>query len=93
MHEASLMKNLMDQILKIAHAQGAQSVLRIKVKLGALSHMSPEHFQEHFDQISPGTIAEGAIIEAIQLTNLQDPLAQAILLDSIEVEEPPNENS
>jgi hydrogenase nickel incorporation protein HypA/HybF len=93
MHEASLMKNLMNQILKIAREQGAQSVLRIRVKLGALSHMSPEHFQEHFDQISPGTIAEGAILETIQLTNPRDPLAQDILLESIEVEEPNVENS
>ncbi|MDX1386426.1 MAG: hydrogenase maturation nickel metallochaperone HypA [bacterium] len=86
MHEASLMKNLMAQIQRIARDQGAKRIVGIKVKLGALSHMSPEHFQEHFDQISPGTLAEGAVIEAMQLTDLQDPHAQDILIESIEVE-------
>lgn len=85
MHEASLMKDLMKKILKVAEENGATRVTGIKVKLGALSHMSPEHFQEHFDQISPGTIAAGAQIEAVQLSDMEDPHAQDILLESVEV--------
>ena len=85
MHEASLMKGLMKKIEAVAQENGATQVVGIKVKLGALSHMSPEHFQEHFDQISHGTIAEGAQIKTEQLTDLQDPHAQEILLESVEV--------
>lgn len=87
MHEAALMKDLMSKILKTAEAQGAKRVIKIKVKLGALSHMTPEHFREHFEQVSPGTLAAGARLEAEQLTDIHDPKAQDILLESIEVEE------
>jgi len=88
MHEASLMKGLMKKIEAVAEENGATKIISIKVKLGALSHMSPEHFQEHFDQISPGTIAEGAHIEAEQMTDLSDPHAQEILLESVDVNKP-----
>jgi hydrogenase nickel incorporation protein HypA/HybF len=87
MHEAALMKDLMTKILQIAQQQRAKRVIGIKVKLGALSHMTPEHFREHFEEVSPGTVAEGARIEAEQLTDIHDPKAQEILLQSIEVED------
>lgn len=86
MHEASLMKNLMEKILEISRKEGGKRVLGIKVKLGALSHMSPEHFQEHFEQASKGTLAEGARIRAVTLADIHDPRAQEILLESVDVE-------
>jgi hydrogenase nickel incorporation protein HypA/HybF len=89
MHEASLMKNLMDKILEISAGQGAKRVLGVKVKLGALSHMSPEHFKEHFTQAALGTPAEGAHLQAEQLHDIHDPMAQEILLESVEIEENP----
>jgi len=87
MHEASLMKDLLHKIETIALKQGAKRVVGLKVRLGALSHMSPEHFQEHFDQISPGTVAEGARISSEVLTDLDDPRAQEIILESVEIED------
>ena len=35
------------------------------VRLGALSHFTPEHFREHFEDASRGTIAEGAEVDAV----------------------------
>ena len=49
MHEHSLMNNLMSKILSLAEKENAVQITKISVKLGALSHMSPEHFREHFD--------------------------------------------
>ena len=86
MHEASLMNGLMSKIQSIADAEQAKQVTIVRVWLGALSHMSAEHFQEHFDQSSKGTIAEGAAIETEVSTDLSDPNAQELLLRSIEVE-------
>ena len=31
----------------------ASSVVSIRLRLGALSHFSPEHFREHFAQVAP----------------------------------------
>lgn len=87
MHEHSLMADLMKKVLTIAHKEGSEKVVGVKVKLGALSHISPDHFREHFVEAARGSAAEGARIEVEVLTDINDPNAQEILLDSVEVEE------
>lgn len=87
MHEMSLMMNLMRTIHTIAQAESASRVTVVRVKLGALSHMSPSHFKEHFDEVAKGTLAEGARLEAEVMTDTEDPNAQEILLESIDVED------
>ena len=87
MHEASLMKNLMGKVEQLAREQRASRVTRIAVKLGALSHFSPDHFREHFEHAAKGTVAEGASLDIELLTDIADPRAQDVILDSAEVEE------
>lgn len=86
MHEASLMRDLMARILAVAEKEAATRVCEVTVWLGALSHMSPEHFGEHYAIAAHGTIAEGARIVAVQSDDMADPNAQGILLKSIAVE-------
>ncbi|WP_374575566.1 hydrogenase maturation nickel metallochaperone HypA [Phenylobacterium sp.] len=86
MHEASLMKGLMRRIEEIAAAQDARRVTGVSVWLGALSHFSVDHFAEHFEEASAGTIAEGARLEATLSDDISDPNAQDVMLRSIEVE-------
>lgn len=85
MHEHSLMNNLMNKILLLAEKEHATQVTKVSVKLGALSHISPEHFKEHFDIAAKGTIAENAAIDAEESEDINDPDAQTILLKSIDV--------
>lgn len=85
MHEHSLMNNLMSKILLLAEKEHAAQVTKVSVKLGALSHMSPEHFKEHFDIAAKGTIAENATLDTEEDNDLNDPNAQSILLKSIDV--------
>ena len=59
---------------------------RIRVRLGALSHFTPEHFREHFEDASRGTLAEGAAVEAELGTDPTEPHAQGVVLESIDVE-------
>lgn len=87
MHEQSLMDDLMRKILQLAEAQHAKKITKIRVKLGALSHMSPEHFQEHFSISAQDTIAQDAKIEAEESQDIHDPHAMTVLLKSIDVEE------
>ncbi len=88
MHEATIMTDLMRKILATANEQCASKVIRIKVRLGALSHMSEDHFLDHFILASQGTLAEGAAVEAIMLTDINDKEAQDIILESVDVEAP-----
>lgn len=87
MHEFSLIKDLMRKITAIAVEQGATRVTGVKVKLGALAHISADHFREHFEEAAVGTAAEGAHLEVELNADESDPNAQDILLDSVEVEE------
>lgn len=86
MHEATLMANLMRQIADIAKAEGAPRVTGVSVWLGALSHLSAEHFTEHFIRASDATLAEGARLAVMVSDDLQDADAQRIVLESVEVE-------
>ena len=85
MHEQSLMNDLMAKIMKVAAEEQAQRISKVTVQLGALSHMSGEHFREHFDESAKGTIAENAELATIECTDINDPNAQDILLLSVDV--------
>lgn len=86
MHEKSLMDNLMKKILLLAEREKAVKVTKISVKLGALSHMSKDHFKEHFDISSRGTIAQDAEIETEESQDLDDPHAASVILKNIDVQ-------
>ncbi len=87
MHESSLMRGLMAQIENIARAEGAQRVTKVRVWCGALSHMSAEHFAEHFEQVAGGSVAENAQLDVTVSDDLSDRRAQDIVLESIDVED------
>ena len=87
MHEMSLMNGLMNRIYEVAAKEKAKKVTEVKIWLGALSHMSPSHFQEHFDEASKGGIAEGARIIATVSEDESHPQAASILLESIDVQD------
>lgn len=86
MHEASLMRNLMAQIERLAEKEGANEVTRIQVNLGALSHFSKEHFLEHFEIASKDTVAEAARVDVILSEDIHSPGAQDVVLESIDFE-------
>ena len=86
MHERALMNDLMREIEGVARADGAVRVTRVAVRLGALSHFTPEHFREHFEDASRGTVAEGAAVEAEPAADPTDDAAQGVVLESIDVE-------
>ena len=87
MHEASLTNDLVHKVEEIASLEDAQRVVRIAVWLGALSHMSPAHFQEHFSASSAGTIAQGAELAIETSDDITHPEAQSVLLKRIETED------
>jgi len=88
MHEHALMADLMRAVLEAAEREHAKAVVGISVWLGALSHMTPAHFAEHFEDAAAGTIAEGAAIDTVVSDDIHDPRAASVLLTGIEVETP-----
>lgn len=68
MHESSLLKNLMRQIDEAALQAGGGRVAVVRMKLGPLAHIEPDHLREHFEEAARGTAAERARLE-IETTN------------------------
>lgn len=85
MHEMSLLNDLMGKIIGVARKEKAAKVVGLKLKLGALSHFSPEHFREHFEEASKGTVAEGARLTMEVSDDISDPNAQSIVLENVEI--------
>lgn len=86
MHEFSLMADLFRKIQEISNRNGNRKIVTVRVRLGALSHITPQHFEEHFIEFSKGTPVDGARIEIIQLEDHNDPDAQSILLESVDLD-------
>jgi hydrogenase nickel incorporation protein HypA/HybF len=79
------MEDLVRKVLAVADAEGASGVAQIRVRLGALSHFTPEHFAEHWVDASRGTLAEGAAVDATFDTELSGETAQGVVLESVVV--------
>ena len=58
MHEAALLKDLVREIESVAGRERASAVTCVRVRIGPMSHMTPDHFVEHFVDATRGTIAE-----------------------------------
>lgn len=88
MHESSLLRGLMAQIGEIARQHGATRVRTVRLKIGPLAHIEPEHLREHFVQAAHGTVAEGARLEIDTTTAWHEMTLESIDLDSSEAGPP-----
>jgi hydrogenase nickel incorporation protein HypA/HybF len=79
------MADLVRKVLAVAETEHVSAVTRVRVRLGALSHFTPEHFREHWTDASRGTLAEDAEVEATMDTELTGDAAQGVVLESVEV--------
>lgn len=80
MHEHSLLRGLMNQIEALARQHGAARVTVVRLKLGPLAHIEPDHLREHFVDAAVGTAAEGARLEIESTDDLHE-----LTLESIDV--------
>lgn len=85
MHEARLMRDLMTRITTVANDNGGGAVAGVRVWLGALSHFTPEHFAEHFQDVCGGTLAEHAALTCDMSDDPTHPDALTVRLVSIEM--------
>jgi hydrogenase nickel incorporation protein HypA/HybF len=87
MHETALVRDVVRRIADLAHATGAHRVRSAKVWLGALSHLSAEHFREHYALEAQGSIAAEAILTIEASRDLHHPHAQQVRLESVDLDE------
>ena len=85
MHEFSLMADLFKKIYNIISQENVQKVISVNVRLGALCHISPEHFREHFVDAAKDSIIKNAQLNIEVSSDINDPNAQNIILQEVEV--------
>jgi hydrogenase nickel incorporation protein HypA/HybF len=86
MHETSLMKGLIKQVTEVAMANGGGQVHRVRVRLGALSNITPGHFREHFEWETVGTLLSRAALEIEASSDVTAADASDVVVTSVEVD-------
>jgi hydrogenase nickel incorporation protein HypA/HybF len=87
MHEIALVRDVVRRIEDLARATGARRVTGARIWLGALSHLSVEHFREHFTIAAQGTAAAEATLAIEVSDDPHDPNAQNVRLESVDLDE------
>ena len=87
MHETALVRDVVRRIEDLGHATGARRITGAKVWIGALSHLSAEHFREHYALEAQGSIAARAILTIEASSDLDHPDAQRVRLESVDLDE------
>jgi len=87
MHETALVRDIVRRIEDLARATDACRVTGARVWLGALSHLSAEHFREHFAIEAQGTMTAGAALSIEVSSDPDHPHAQHVRLESVDVDE------
>ncbi len=81
MHEISLLRGLMSQIEAVARRHRGQRVRAVRLKLGPLAHIEPEHLRDHFIEAARGTLAEGARLDIETTEEMHELSLETIDLD------------
>jgi hydrogenase nickel incorporation protein HypA/HybF len=63
MHESHLIQPIIKGISEHARKEGARVISKVRVKLGALTGVSPDSFKETFKVLAKGTVLENAELE------------------------------
>ena len=87
MHETALVRDIIHRIEDLAQATDTRRVTGAKIWLGALSHLSADHFREHFAIEARDTCMDGASLDVEVSDNPDDPRAQHARLLSIDLDE------
>jgi hydrogenase nickel incorporation protein HypA/HybF len=60
MHEYHIVENVVKQATGVADERGASRITRVRLAVGELSGLEESSIRLYFDEISKGTLAEGA---------------------------------
>jgi Zn finger protein HypA/HybF involved in hydrogenase expression len=88
MHEQAMLEDLIRKVGEVSRTEGAGRVKRVRLWVGALSHLTGAELQEHWSLVTQGTPAEGSVLEVVVSQDPGDPRAQGVVLTSVDLEGP-----
>jgi hydrogenase nickel incorporation protein HypA/HybF len=86
-HEASLLRDLRRKLDELGRGDGIERIIRVRLKVGALSHVSPELLRERWRELVAGSPAGDAALEIESSADPAAPGAQDIVLTEVVVTE------
>lgn len=87
MHETALVRDVVRRMVELTQAAGACRVAGAKIWIGALSHLSSEHFGKHFAVEARDTVAAHAALEIEVSDDPNHPHAQHVRLESVDLDD------
>jgi hydrogenase nickel incorporation protein HypA/HybF len=88
-HETGMFRDLLRKIEEVADLERARRVTRVRLWVGALSHLTAAQLREQWPTVTRGTVAEGAALEVAVSRDPADPRAQGVVLTSVDVDPSP----
>ncbi len=86
MHEALLFRDLRQKLVELASDHPQERIVRVRVRLGALSHVDPPALHGAWREIVQGTPVEGAALITQDTLDLSSPDADRVVLESVDLE-------
>jgi hydrogenase nickel incorporation protein HypA/HybF len=91
MHEAALLRDLRGKLLEVAAREAPARLAAVRIRLGALAHLSEATLRSAWPELVRGTPAEHARLEVLVSGDARDPWAASVVLESVGMEsEPPS---
>lgn len=86
MHEEAMLKDVIRKAEEVARREGATRVTRVRLWVGARSHLAGPELKERWTHAVTGTTLSGADVEIETSGDPGDPNAEGVMLRSLDVE-------
>jgi hydrogenase nickel incorporation protein HypA/HybF len=89
MHEEALLRDLRRKLEEISRNENVDRITRVRIRLGALCHVSPESLRGRWSLLVADSRAAGAALEVERAADPHDPRAQDVVLVEVGVADRP----
>ena len=86
MHEEAMLRDVIRKAEEVAQREGGQRVTRVRLWLGARSHLTGQDFRDRWADAVGGTVLARAEVEVEVSRDPNDPRAERVMLQSLDVE-------
>jgi hydrogenase nickel incorporation protein HypA/HybF len=81
------MQDIVREVTRTAELNGASKVLSVRLRAGVMSPYGDDAIRAHFEHMAEGTVAEGAALVIEHDGDPRSPIAQSVVVETIEVED------
>lgn len=88
MHEEAILRDLVRKAEEVARTEGPGRVTRVRLWVGARSHLTGPEFKDRWAHAVAGTVLSGAEVDLEVSRDRDHPNAETVMLRSLDVDAP-----